>query len=134
MSVSYKIANNTSTSGQVFSINGTTTANAYLSNGTAPWHQTSTGTWTMPNQTPVMTIPHGSNKVILDKGAALEVNGKLKLNGLDLEERLKTIERVLTIPERDAKLEKKYPKLKKMHDDYIMTLEKYRTFDRLKGE
>ena len=34
----------------------------------------------------------------------LEVKGNLMLNGVDLEERLKTIEQVLTIPERDVKL------------------------------
>lgn len=56
------------------------------------------------------------------------------LNGQDLEERLKTIEEVLHIPERDVILEEKYPKLKKMYDDYIRTLKKYRTWGGLKGE
>jgi hypothetical protein len=64
----------------------------------------------------------------------LEVKGRLVLNGLDVEERLKTIERVLTIPERDVILEKKHPKLKKLYDDYINALGKYRTFQAIKGE
>jgi len=64
----------------------------------------------------------------------LEVRGRMVINGQDLEERLKTIERVLLIPERDVILEKKYPNLKKKYDEYINTLEKYRTFERIKGD
>jgi hypothetical protein len=64
----------------------------------------------------------------------LEVKGRLVLNGQDLEERLNTIEKVLQIPERDVKLEKKYPKLKKLYDEYIAALGKYRTFEAIKGE
>lgn len=66
--------------------------------------------------------------------ASLTVKGKMILNGQDLEERIKTIERVLMIPERDAIMEKKYPSLKKKFDDYINALEKYKTFERIKGD
>lgn len=65
--------------------------------------------------------------------AVLEVKGRMMLNGLDLEERLKTIEKVLMIPERDIIMEAKYPSLKKKFDEYITALEKYRTFERVKG-
>ena len=65
---------------------------------------------------------------------ALEVKGKMIINGKDLEERLDTIEKVLQIPERDVKLEKKHPKLKKLYDEYIAALGKYRTFEAIKGE
>jgi hypothetical protein len=64
----------------------------------------------------------------------LEVKGRMVINGIDLEERLKTIEKVLCIPERDVILEKKYPKLKKLYDEYINALGKYRTFEAIKGE
>jgi hypothetical protein len=64
----------------------------------------------------------------------LEVKGRMVINGVDLEERLKTIEKVLMIPERDVKLEKKHPKLKKLYDEYINALGKYRTFEAIKGE
>jgi hypothetical protein len=64
----------------------------------------------------------------------LEVKGRVVINGVDLEERLNTIEKVLCIPERDVKLEKNHPKLKKLYDQYIHELEKYRTWDRIKGE
>jgi hypothetical protein len=65
---------------------------------------------------------------------ALQVQGRMVINGIDLEERLQTIERVLTIPERDVKLEKQHPNLKKLYDEYIHALAKYRTFEAIKGE
>ena len=64
--------------------------------------------------------------------AELEVKGRMVLNGRDLEERLDTIEKVLQIPERDVILEKKHPKLKKLYDEYIQALGKYRTFEAIK--
>jgi hypothetical protein len=64
----------------------------------------------------------------------LEVKGRMVINGRDLEERLNTIEKVLQIPERDVILEKKHPKLKKLYDDYINALGKYRTFESIKGD
>ena len=64
----------------------------------------------------------------------LEVKGRMVINGRDLEERLDTIEKVLAIPERDVILEKKHPKLKKLFDEYINALEKYKTFERIKGD
>jgi len=66
--------------------------------------------------------------------ASLEVKGRMVINGRDLEERLDTIEKVLQIPERDVILEKKHPKLKKLYDEYIHALGKYRTFEAIKGE
>ena len=64
----------------------------------------------------------------------IEVKGNLVINGVDLDERLNTIEKVLSIPERDVKLEKKHPKLKKLYDEYINALAKYRTFEAIKGD
>ena len=101
-------------------------------NGTG-WTNTATS-FTNSNNKSLLTIPYGKEEVILSEEASLKVEGKILINGLDLEERLKTIERVLAIPERDAKMESKYPSLKKKFDDYINTLEKYRTFERIKGD
>jgi hypothetical protein len=64
----------------------------------------------------------------------IDVKGRMVINGVDLEERLNTIEKVLQIPERDVKLEKKHPKLKKLYDEYINALGKYRTFEAIKGD
>ena len=112
--------------GQVLSTNGTGITNSV---SWAPQPQN----FVSNNGQPIMTIPHGEQKVVLEDKATLEVKGTVKINGIDLEERLKTIERLLAIPERDATMEAKYPSLKKKFDDYINTLEKYRTFERLKG-
>jgi hypothetical protein len=93
---------------------------------------TTTGTgnsWITPNNyDQVLTVSTGKSQPTLD------VKGNLVINGVDLEERLKTIEKVLQIPERDVKLEKKHPKLKKLYDEYINALGKYRTFETIKGE
>jgi hypothetical protein len=96
-------------SGQIYTTNGT--SNSF--------------TWANPTDN-VM--------VVKQTPPELEVKGRMVINGVDLEERLKTIEKVLMIPERDVKLEKKYPKLKRLHDEYIAALGKYRTFEAIKGE
>ena len=103
------------TIGKVYTTN--TTAGQFLtsgSNGTA---------WTNPTDT-VLKVNQSPPE--------LEVKGRLVINGVDLEERLNTIERVLSIPERDVILERKHPKLKKLYDEYIHALAKYRTFNAIK--
>lgn len=105
------------TIGQVYTTNNT--AGQFLTSG-------SNGTsWSNPN-----------DNVMIVKGnpPELEVKGRVVINGQDLEERLKIIETVLQIPERDVKLEKKHPKLKKLYDEYIHALAKYRTFESIKGD
>jgi hypothetical protein len=72
--------------------------------------------------------------VVKHDPASLEVKGRMVINGRDLEERLTTIEKTLQIPERDVILEKKHPKLKKLYDEYINALGKYRTFESIKGD
>ncbi len=71
--------------------------------------------------------------VVTNDPASLEVKGKIIHNGRDLEERLTTIEKVLMIPERDVIMEKKYPKLKKLYDEYIKELSKCQMWEELKG-
>ena len=78
--------------------------------------------------------PTDTVMVVKQDPATLEVKGRMVVNGLDLEERLKTIERVLMIPERDVTMEAKYPSLKKKYDEYIKELEKYRMWDAIKGD
>ena len=114
-------------SGQVYTTNNTGSSGAggsgFLttgSNGTSY-----TNTW---------ANPYDSVLVAKNNPAELEVKGRMVLNGRDLEERLNTIEKVLRIPERDVILEKKHPKLKKLYDEYITALGKYRTFEAIKGE
>ena len=77
--------------------------------------------------------PSDNVMIVKNSPAELEVKGKVKINGRDLEERLDIIEKVLAIPERDVILEQQHPKLKKLFDEYIAALEKYKTFGRIKG-
>lgn len=106
---------------------------SYVNGTTATWTQPNSN-FTNSNGTPVMTIPYGEDKVIIEEKAALEVKGKLKINGVDLEERLSTIEQVLQIPTRDVTMESKYPKLAEIYKQYMHELEKYKTFERIKGD
>ena len=90
---------------------------------------TNISTWAVPhNYDQVMTVNAGEST------PTVTVKGNMVINGVDLEERLTTIEKVLQIPERDVILEKKHPKLKKLYEDYINALEKYRTFEAIKGD
>ena len=105
--------------GQVYTTN--TTAGQFLTSG-------SNGTSWSHNNIPDNVLTAKSNP------ASLEVKGKMIINGVDLEERLNTIEKVLSIPERDVRIEEKHPKLKKLYDEYITALGKYRTFEAIKGD
>jgi hypothetical protein len=107
----------------------------YTTNTTSGQFLTSTGSNGMSWTTGTVTTPYDAVMTVNQtKPATIEVKGNMVINGRDLEERLKTIEKVLQIPERDVKLEKKHPKLKKLYDDYINALGKYRTFEAIKGD
>jgi len=101
--------------------NGTNATTLGAISGGANWVSNSNGYAISPNVT------------VNNNPSSLEVHGKIIHNGQDLEERLKTIEKVLAIPEKDVILESKYPKLKKMYDDYINELSKARMWESLKG-
>jgi len=99
-----------------------------------------TTSWANPNTNfndgtnAVMVIPHGSQTVEITKTATLDVKGTVKINGVDLEERLNTIETLLQIPTRDVTMETKHPKLKALYEEYMRELEKYKTWHRIKGD
>jgi len=115
------IINNTSVPIVTYATN--TTAGQFLtsgSNGTT-WANSTVGT------NPALTIKQTNPP-------ELEVKGRMVINGRDLEERLDTIEKVLQIPERDVILEKKHPKLKKLYDEYINELSKYKMWHSIKGD
>ena len=107
-----------------------TIGKAYTTNTTAGQFLTSRS-----NGTAVFgTNPNDNVMIVKQDPASLEVKGRMILNGVDLEQRLNTIEKVLSIPERDVRIEEKHPKLKKLHDEYIAALGKYRTWEAIKGE
>ena len=111
-------------------LNGGSHIYTTATNGSSGQIYTTTGTSAGVN----WANPTDNVMVVKQTPPELEVKGRMVINGVDLEERLKTIEKVLQIPERDVKLEKKHPKLKKLYDDYINALGKYRTFEAIKGE
>ena len=96
--------------------------------------QVYTTTSTNPTWINSTTVPNETIRINQTNPPTVDIKGNLVINGRDLEERLNTIEKVLAIPERDVILEKKHPKLKKLYDDYITALAKYRTFEAIKGE
>jgi len=112
------------TVGQVYTSTGT---------GTASWTNPSTQ-FNNSNGKPIMTVPAGTDEIVLEKDATLTVKGKVVINDRDLEERLNIIEKVLQIPEKDVILERKHPKLKKLYDEYIKELAKYRMWNAIKGD
>ena len=101
----------------------------------------STVSWNSPpsnfhngNGTTLMSIPHDGNSVVLEEKAELEVKGRVKINGEFLDERLERIETLLQIPIRDVTMEAKYPKLRKIWEEYNRELAKLKTWDALKGD
>jgi hypothetical protein len=123
-----RTVNSTYGNGTTVTIPPLTSGQIYTTNTTGPF-LTSTGTGT--------SWTNGTSEIMRinqTNPPSIDVKGKMVINGRDLEERLETIEKVLQIPERDVILEKKHPKLKKLYDDYINALGKYRTFEAIKGE
>ena len=111
-----------------------TVGQVYTTNTTSGQFLTSSGSNGIKWATGTTTTPYDAVLIANQNPASLEVKGKMVINGRDLEDRLDTIEKILQIPERDVKLEKKHPKLKKLYDEYIHALGKYRTFEAIKGE
>ena len=109
-----------------------TVGQVYTTGGTS-WSSPSTQ-FNNSNGKPIMTVPVGADEIVLEKDATLTVKGKVVINDRDLEERLNTIEKVLQIPEKDVILEKKHPRLKKLYDEYIKELAKYRMWNAIKGD
>jgi hypothetical protein len=108
--------------------NTTSTSQIYISNSGASYGATGYQTGTVFANTSgkeVMKIPAGNE-------AALQITGKIKWNGEDLEERLERIENMLHIPTRDVIMEEKHQKLKRLWEQYKTALEEYKTWQRLK--
>ena len=89
-------------------------------------------TWTVTAATPAPALTVSNNTVSIDDKTTLEVKGRVKINGEYLDERLERIETVLQIPTRNIDMENKYPKLKKLYEEYTKELAKYKTWETLK--
>ena len=84
------------------------------------------------NNGAVMSVPHGENTVRIEKTATLDIQGRVKINGEWLDDRLERIESMLHIPTRDIIMEEKYLKLKNLWEQYTTALEEYKTWETLK--
>lgn len=71
----------------------------------------------------------GKNKIT----SSLEVKGKIIHNGLDLDDRLERIEKMLQMPTRDAIMEEKYAELRELSEQYDNLLAQLKTFEMLKS-
>jgi hypothetical protein len=90
-----------------------------------PYNGTYSGVFTVKGSdgSEIITVPPGEGVV--------KVNGDIVLNGDSLNERLTRIETMLNIPTRDVKIEEQFPRLRKIYEEYMQELEKYKTWARL---
>jgi|688.fasta_scaffold66754_6 hypothetical protein len=119
-SITYTIPNTSSTQIHVGGYGGSGSSGYAYSN-------TTSNSTTLVNSSgkTVMQIPAGEEAIV-------QITGKIKWNGEDLQERIERIESMLHIPTRDTIMEEKYKKLKKLWNEYQTALEEYKTWERLK--
>ena len=74
------------------------------------------------------------SKVTIDGGAngSMRVDVPLIVNGRDVMKELDEMRDAMLLLKRDVDMEKKYPRLKEIKDEYEAALAKYTTFDTLK--
>jgi len=121
------------TTGQIYISAGGSSGGGVLSGSNGTWGTTTAQTqFNGGSGSAVMTIPYGENTVRIEDNATLEVNGRVKINGEWLDERLERIEKLLHIPTRDVTMESKYKKLKDLWEQYTTALEQYKTWETLK--
>ena len=111
----------------------TTNSGTYLISGSngATWSTPTTTFTAGGNNKTLMSIPYNGDEVVIEQEAALNVKGKVIINGENLSDRLERIETLLNIPTRDIEMENEFPKLKTLWKEYSEELEKYKTWKRL---
>jgi|688.fasta_scaffold289682_3 hypothetical protein len=127
----------TISNGTTFTIpaTNTTTNQIYISNGGSGGSGYAYSTSATQNNNTIFSNSSGKEVMKIPAGdeATVQITGKIKWNGEDLQDRLERIENLLHIPSRDIIMEEKYTKLKKLWNDYYNALEEYKTWERLKG-
>jgi len=73
-------------------------------------------------------------KIIIDGGenGSMRVDVPLLVNGRDVMREIDEMRDAMLLLKRDVDMESKYPKLKKIKEEYERQLEKYKTFDTIK--
>jgi len=88
-------------------------------------------------------VPYVMNQNVADSTNAIlsstlpttntvHIHGELMMNGENIDDRLKRIEKMLHIPSRNIIMEGKYDKLNKLWKEYIATLESHTTWENIK--
>ena len=87
---------------------------------------TSNSIYTTSMSDPKITINGGEN-------GSMRVDVPLLVNGRDVMKEIDEMRDVMLLLRRDVDMEKKYPQLRELKDEYEAALAKYTTFDTLKG-
>jgi len=69
-----------------------------------------------------------------NRSSDVVIDGELKVNGRDILKEIDDMRDVLLLLRRDVDMEAKYPKLKELKEEYERALEKYKTFEAVKGD
>jgi hypothetical protein len=80
------------------------------------------------------SIGHADSKITIDGGenGSVRVDVPLIVNGRDILKELDEMRDSLLLLKRDVDMEKKYPGLREIKDEYERALAKYKTFDAIK--
>jgi hemerythrin superfamily protein len=89
----------------------------------------STNQWTYTYPTSIDNITIADHTT---PNTTLRVDGTIEVQGRDILKELDEMRDALLLLKRDVDMEAKYPKLKKLKDEYERALEKYKTFEALK--
>lgn len=113
-----------------------TTYSTMLGNApTVTWSNWAAATVSSSGKIPSTTFGDNNGTSIMEISSnekSMKVNGKLVINGEDIDERLTRIEDMLHIPRRDIILEEKYEKLKMLWKEYTDTLDAIKTWETIK--
>ena len=107
--------------------------NNYTNISTAP-NQYSGSMWTSGPATTVSSTSIAEPKIHIDGGenGSMRVDVPLIVNGRDVVKELDDMRDALLLLKRDVDMEAKYPKLKKIKDEYERALDMYKTFETIK--
>ena len=93
----------------------------------------STGTVTINTATWDDSFTTSPSSIYTTGGDGLQVTGSLKVDGVDVMQSIKDMQRVLGVVGRDLEKEEKYKGLKRAAKEYERELEQIETFEALKG-
>ena len=85
------------------------------------------------NSPPSIMYPNIGYSVGDVRNTYKDISNDISLKGENLNDRLARIEKLLLIPQRNIELEQKYPKLKRLLDEYNETLSAITTWEHIRN-